>query len=975
MAFRLEIKNTAQENRDQNFLRKIQGEGFSVTSVSVNDVYTIEKSFSDEDKKFLGKMLTNEVFEEYKINDHFAPESFDYAIEIGYLPGVTDNLASTVIETIEDGLKTKFETGEGVFSSFVFYVSGNISEVKARKIGELFANPLIQRIEIKKFLGFSGMDIVVPQVNIHHTPETLEVDLLNMSDAEMEELGKKGIKDKDGKFRGPLALSLTYLKKIQEYFKSEGRNPRDIELEAIAQTWSEHCRHTIFANAIDDIDDGIFKHFIRRATVDIRKEKGDGDFCVSVFSDNAGGIVFDENWVVSDKMETHNSPSALDPLGGAMTGIVGVNRDALGYGKGSRPVINRYGFCTGDPDKKTELYRGKHKTNQALQPKTILEGVVEGVEHGGNQSGIPTPQGFVYCDERYEGKPLVFAGTVGLIPREIQGKNSSEKQAKVGDHIIMAGGRIGVDGIHGATFSSEGMDEESPATAVQIGDPITQKKMIDAIVYELRDEGFINSVHDCGAGGISGTVGELGMEAGGFEVDLESAPLKYPNMSPWEIWISESQERMCFSVPAGKSQEFCERLAKRGVEATVLGTFTDTGRGVIRYKGDVIYDLDLEFLETGWPKERQVTKPPSPLVRGNEQENFSEKFISSPDKGIEGLFVDLLSRKNIASYEFISGQYDHIVQGGAVIGPMQGVGKVNGTAAVTRPVLDSQKAVVTSQALNPKWSEIDPYQMALASIDDAVAAAVAVGGDVDYMAIMDNFCWCSSDEGERLWQLKEAARGCYDAAVAYSTPFISGKDSMFNDFKGYDKDNNEIKISVPPTLLVSAMSVIPDSTKTQTIDFKFAGDSVYVIGEISGKINGSEYAFMNHVGGELPSVDLETAKKRYQRIFEGHQLDLFASIQHIGLGGLAAAVSKSAIAGNMGVQISQKFSLDQWVAEEKSRFLVSVAPDKLDEFETLFPDAKMIGKVTNDKKISGIFGGIDLSKLAKAYKSAFSVME
>lgn len=966
MAFRLEIKNTVQENRNENFREKLQKLGLPVDAVSVNDVYTIAKDFSDTDQTKIASMLSNAVFEKAKINGHFAPERFDYAIEIGYLPGVTDNLAATVVETIEDGLKTKFTETEGVFSSFLIYVSG---DVDAQKVGEVFANPLIQRIEIKKsadFLADGGMDTIVPQVNIHHTPETLEVPIHDMSDAELEELGKKGIKDKNGNFRGPLALSLLYLKKIREYFAGEGRNPRDIELEAIAQTWSEHCRHTIFANPIDEIEGGIFKHYIRRATVDIREAKGDDDFCVSVFSDNAGGIVFDENWVVSDKMETHNSPSALDPLGGAMTGIVGVNRDALGYGKGSRPVINRYGFCTGDPDKTIELFRGKNKTNPALQPRTILEGVVEGVEQGGNQSGIPSPQGFVYCDDRYEGKPLVFAGTVGLIPREIKGENSSDKKAQVGDHIIMAGGRIGVDGIHGATFSSEGMDEESPATAVQIGDPITQKKMVDAIVYELRDEGFINSVHDCGAGGISGTVGELGMEAGGFEVDLENAPLKYPNMSPWEIWISESQERMCFSVPAEKSADFCARLAKRGVEATVLGTFTDTGRGVIRYKGDVIYDLNLEFLETGWPKELQKTIAPADKKSA---ENF-EITESLPE-----ILPELLNRKNIGSYEFISAQYDHIVQGGAVVGPLQGIGKVNGTAAVTRPVLSSDKAVVTSQALNPKWSEINPYQMALASIDDAVAAAVAVGGNLDYMAIMDNFCWCSSDEGERLWQLKEAAKGCYDAAVAYGTPFISGKDSMFNDFKGYDADNNEVKISIPPTLLVSAMSVIDDATKTQTMDFKFAGDAVYVIGDTTGDIAGSEYAFSKNIDGVLPTVDIDIAADRYRRIFAGHQIHLFASIQHVGLGGLAAAIAKSAVAGDLGVEISADFSTNQLVSEEKSRFLVSVAPDKQDEFETLFPDATLIGEVSADKKICGNFGNIQLDTLKNSYQETFAVME
>lgn len=991
-AFRLELTNTVQENRTQSFTSKINRNGLpGVTVTGVSDVYTINKDFSATAQTKIGELLTNPVFEAFSLGNTKLPTTADlqtnYVLEIGYLPGVTDNLASTVIETIEDGLKTEFSMDEGVYSSVMIFLSGVKSEDEVKTIGDMFANNLIQRIAYKTVDDYqkdNGMDTVVPQVKINHAAESVEIGIHTMTDAELEELGKKGIKNADGTFRGPLALSLTYLKTIREYFAKEGRNPRDIELEAIAQTWSEHCRHTIFANPIDEIDGGIFKHFIRRATVDIRAKKGQNDFCVSVFSDNAGGIVFDDNWVVCDKMETHNSPSALDPLGGAMTGIVGVNRDILGYGKGARPVINRYGFCTGDPDQTIELYRGKNKNNPALQPKKILEGVVEGVEQGGNQSGIPTPQGFVYCDERYSGKPLVFAGTVGLIPREVNGQNSSLKGAQPGDAIVMAGGRIGVDGIHGATFSSEALDSSSPATAVQIGDPITQKKMIDAIVYELRDQGFINSVHDCGAGGISGTVGELGMEAGGFAVQLERAPLKYPNMSPWEIWISESQERMCFSVPAERAQEFCDKLAKRGVEATILGEFTQTGRGQIFFNGELLYDLDLEFLEKGWPKERQITKKPESISL---IKNLKLKIKNS----LPEVFSTLLKRKNICSYEYISAQYDHIVQGGAVVGPLQGTGKVNGTAAVTRPVLDSNKAIVTSQALNPKSTETNAYDMAVNTIDDAIAAAVAVGANVDHMAIMDNFCWCSSDEGERLYQLKEAAKGCYDAAVAYGTPYISGKDSMFNDFRGYDKDNNPVKISIPPTLLVSALSVIDDATKVQTMDFKFAGDQIYVIGDLTDKIGGSEFAFAYEKampealeGGansdtsstsvtefELPTVNTTQAYERYKTIYQAHQADLFTSIQHLGRGGLGIALAKSCIAGQMGAEISTEFSITELFAEAKSAFLVSVAPDQVASFESLFGDAKNIGSVNESGQFSVNSCQLSVTDMTDWYKSPF----
>jgi phosphoribosylformylglycinamidine synthase II len=979
-AFRLEITNTVQENRIASFTHKIQAEGLSHVSVTgVSDVYSVAKKFSDAEKNQIGKLFVNPVCEIFSLGNTALPHKTDYILEIGYLPGVTDNLASTVTETIEDGLKTKFAVEEGTYSSLMMFLVGVQNETQAKKIGAMFANELIQRISYKTtadYINQNGMDIIIPQVKLSHAATSIEIDINNMSDTELEELGKKGIKNTDGTFRGPLALSLTYLQAIKKYFASENRNPKDIELEAIAQTWSEHCRHTIFANPIDEVEKGIFSHYIRRATVDIRKNKSEKDFCVSVFSDNAGGIVFDENWVVCDKMETHNSPSALDPLGGAMTGIVGVNRDILGYGKGARPVINRYGFCTGDPDQSIELYRGKDQMNPALQPKKILEGVVEGVEQGGNQSGIPTPQGFVYCDERYSGKPLVFAGCVGLIPREIDGENSSLKGAQPGDAIIMAGGRIGVDGIHGATFSSEALDSSSPATAVQIGDPITQKKMIDAIVYELRDEGFINSVHDCGAGGISGTIGELGMEAGGFEVQLENAPLKYPNMSPWEIWISESQERMCFSVPVERAEEFCKKFAKRGVEATIMGNFTETGRGKIFFHGDLVYDLNLEFLEKGWPKELQTTiRPAEREIR----ETISDvKSFSTTD--LNKTLETLLKRKNICSYEYISAQYDHIVQGGAVVGPLQGAGKVNGTAAVTRPVLDSNKAVVTSQALNPKSTETDAYNMAVNTIDDAVAAAVAVGANVDHMAIMDNFCWCSSDEGERLHQLKEAAKGCYDAAVTYGTPYISGKDSMYNDFRGYDKDNNPVKISIPPTLLVSALSVIDDATKVQTMDFKFAGDHIYVIGDLTANIGGSEFLF-TYAAAEalevkaenfsLPTVNTITAVERYRQLYQANQDDLFVSIQHIGRGGLGIALAKSCIAGQIGASVMRPLSTTDLFAESKSCFLVSIAPDKVQAFEKMFSQATQIGVVSDSGELSVNNEKISLQDMSTWYKSPF----
>ncbi len=967
-AFRIEIENTVQDNRAASFQTKIQAAGFLITDLATTDVYTIVRKFKPAEQERVGEMLTNPVYESFNIDEPDVYREFDWAIEIGFLPGVTDNVGSTVVESMENKFGIGFDVPhENAYGSVVLYVSGTLKEEQAQAIGRLFANPLIQRISVKsqeEFQADNGMDILAPEVKLHRPAAPMEVDL-EIPDEELALLGKKGIAGPDGVRRGPLALSLLYLHTIRDYFREEGRNPYDIELESIAQTWSEHCRHTIFANPINEHDGGIFKTFIRQATVDIRKKKGDDDFCISVFSDNSGGIVFDDEWSVSDKMETHNSPSALDPLGGAMTGIVGVNRDCIGYGRGSKPVINRYGFCTADPRKEFDLYRGRNKSNPILQPREILDGVVEGVNEGGNQSGIPTPLGFTYFDDGYVGKPLVFAGTIGLIPRILEGTDSSEKAAKPGDAIIVTGGRVGMDGIHGATFSSEALDEGSPATAVQIGDPITQKKLSDAVIYDLREGGFINSVHDCGAGGISGTIGELGDEAGGFEVHLERVPLKYPNLEPWQIWISESQERMTFSVPYDKANAFLAIFKKHGVEATILGKFTDSGRGKILWNGKTIFDLSLNFLATGWPREQ--------LKADWKQSELSTTAVVSAEASD---LVEMLKRPNITSNQWISQQYDHEVLGGSVIKPFQGVGRVNGSAAVTRPVLTSKKAVVTSHALNPRMTNMNPYAMAAATIDDAVAAAVAAGANVDHMAIMDNFCWCSSDETNRLGQLVETAKACYDVATVYGTPYISGKDSMFNDFRGFDADDNEIKISVPPTLLISTLSVIPDATAVQTIDWKGLGDKIFVIGETNAEFGGSEFSNMKELDDSVvPALKAEESKDRYDRMFTAHQSGLLASSQHVWQGGLATALAKSCIASQNGAhidlaQVSEDLPTALW-SESKSRFLVSVAPHNVDELQKLFPEAAEIGEVAGSDLVIAGLETLSVEKLSKAYHDTF----
>ncbi|MBI2029138.1 phosphoribosylformylglycinamidine synthase [Candidatus Gottesmanbacteria bacterium] len=927
-------------------------------------VYTIDKKLSSQQISQIADILTNPVSQKASINKQSKTNKFLYAYEIGFLPGVTDNIANTSKEIIEDKLKNKFRPGEGVYSSKLFFATSKPDSSK-------LINPLIQRIHIKSkkdYLKNKGMDKIVPKVNLSGK---LKVDLvdLNVSDEELTEIGKSGIKDKNGTRRGPLALDLTYMKTIAKYFKKHKRKPTDVELESIAQTWSEHCKHTIFADPIDEIKEGLFKTYIKGATVKINKP-----FCVSVFTDNSGAIEFDKDYLITHKVETHNSPSALDPFGGAITGIVGVNRDAIGFGLGAKPIVNTYGFCFAPPalDKKVILYKDKNLSNKMLPPLKILQGVVDGVNSGGNCSGIPTTQGFLVFDNRFAGKPLVFVGTVGLIP-----KNAYRKKAQKGDYIVMVGGRVGQDGIHGATFSSEALDSGSPATAVQIGDPITQKKLSDALIKEARKLNLYNSITDNGAGGLSCSVAEMAKECGGCIVELDKVPLKYPGLEPWKIWISESQERMTLAVPAKEWKKFYNLMRKRGVEATVIGEFNDSGRCVVDYKGKRVMDIDMQFLHYGLPKRPMKTVKDDVVLK--------EPKLAKVNN-LTSVLNNMLSRLNICGYEFISKQYDHEVQASSVLKPLAGKRRINTEVTAVRPRLDSNKAVILSQGILPFYSDIDTYHMASSSIDTAIRNVVAAGGDPNTIALLDNFCWCSSNDSYRLYQLKQAAKACSDYSLLYKTPFISGKDSMFNDFKGYDKQGKPIKISIPPTLLISSICVIDNYLKVVSIDVKFPGDLVYILGDTYNELGASEYfSMLGYIGNCVPKIDAIKNRKLYNQFYKAVKNNLVASAISVGRGGFGVALAKTAMSGNLGMDISLgklpgKFTRDEFAlfSESQGRTIATVAPQNKKMFEKLFKGLSiaLIGKVTSNKNIIINVGkkkivDLSLQTALKSYKSNF----
>lgn len=954
---------------------RIKSLGFPVDELHLIDVYTLAtctRDFSGKELAEIGSQLINPVVQKFLV-DTPTRIPFDYAIEVRFLPGVTDNVGTTARQTIEDFFSMKFGDGEAVYTSQLFLVCGTLSPAELRKLATTLANPLVNRVIIKTRAeyGDKGMGTMVPVVHLNDLPNADPV-YLDLDDEELVRIGKEGIVDsRTGERRGPLALDLSQLHAIRDYFDDEGRMPTDIELESLAQTWSEHCKHTIFALAMDDdVPRGLYKTFIQDATKKIRADKGDKDICVSVFTDNSGAVIFDDTYLVTHKVETHNSPSALDPFGGALTGIVGVNRDTIGFGLGAKPCINFYGYCVGDPDTDPALFRGRNASMPILSPRQILDGVVRGVGVGGNCSGIPTPQGWCWFDDRYVGKPLVFAGTVGVLPREHAGRNLSEKKAEPGDLIVVVGGRVGKDGIHGATFSSEALDPASPVTAVQIGDPITQKKLSDVIVKEARDRELYRSITDNGAGGISCSVAEMAKECNGCHVYLDKVPLKYHGMAPWEIWISESQERMTLAVPPEKLDELMALMQSRDVEATVIGKFTGSGSCLVDWHGTVVMDVRLKFLHDGLPKKHLTTT--------YTRKTYPEPDVPCPDR-LDATIRSMLGRKNLCSKEFISLQYDHTVQGGHVLGPVQGRGRVQSDATLTKVVPGSKKGVGLSQALFPTYSEIDPYLMAGAAIDTAIRGLIAIGVPLDAIAILDNFCWCSSDDPERLGQLKMAAQGCYDFAVAFGTPFISGKDSMYNDFSGFDAEDRPVKVSVPPTLLISSIGIHPDVAASVSLDTKIDGDLVYVIGDTAIELGGSEYfAHLGATENMVPELDVVPLKARYARLTDALFHGLVASAFPVSHGGLGTALAKVAIAGQLGMDITIPSSMrpDYYLfSESLGRFVVTVAPDHKREFERICGlDALLLGRVagknlriTSDKLLLDL----PVAELETVYKTPF----
>ncbi|QEL18232.1 phosphoribosylformylglycinamidine synthase subunit PurL [Limnoglobus roseus] len=775
-----------------------------------------------------------------------------------------------------------------------------------------------------------------------YTFKLITVPLRSLDDAGLMKVSKDG----------QLALTIEEMRTIRQHFQEQDRDPTDCELESIAQTWSEHCSHKTLKGQIaySETIDGrtrtthyknMLKETIFAATQTIRQRLGADDWCVSVFSDNAGVVKFDEQFHVCFKVETHNRPSAIEPYGGANTGLGGVIRDVLGTALGGKPICNTDVFCFAPPDfPPEELPPG------VLHPRRVMHGVVAGVRDYGNRMGIPTVNGSVYFEERYLANPLVFCGTVGLIPVD-----KADKEVRAGDLIVAVGGRTGRDGIHGATFSSEGLTEQSEKIsggAVQIGNAIAEKKVLD-VILQARDWGLYTAITDCGAGGFSSAVGEMGADLGA-RVELENCPLKYEGLSYTEIWISESQERMVLSVAPEKWEQLRKLCEAENVEAAVLGTFEATGRLKLTYHGQQVADVSMQFLHDGRPEIVRSAEWTKPTVAATSP----PKPLAPTDalKAILGSF-------SVCSKEWVIRQYDHEVQGGSVIKPLVGVVEDGPSdAAVVAPVLGSTTGIAVGNGLNPRYADLDPWAAAAAAIDEAVRNVVAVGGDPTRTAILDNFCWGNITDPQMLGALVRTSEACRDVALAYGTPFISGKDSLNNEYRSANR-----KISIPHTLLISSLAHVTDVTRCVTMDLKEAGNDLYLVGVTKDELGGSHYHVVNGAtGGRPPCPDLTQAPKLFAAVHRAITSGLVRACHDLSEGGLAVAVAEMAFAGGIGADvtglaaISTEGELSDGVklfSESTTRFVLEAKPGSAADLKAVFdglPFAK-IGTTVADQRL------------------------
>ena len=845
---------------------------------------------------------------------------YTLAIDVAFRPGVTDNAGESVVIGAERAGIAGVETARTVRR---YLLVGDVDHTQAAALArEVLANELVETVLViapSDAMAVNGWyrSLITPPPPA--PPRIAHIALRDADDAALQQISRTGV----------LALDLTEMQAIQAHFRTLDRDPTDGELETLAQTWSEHCSHKTFKGLIDYHELGaadpalgdqtinsLIKHYLMRATDAVRQP-----WVLSAFVDNAGIVAFGDDDALSFKMETHNHPSALEPFGGANTGIGGVVRDVLGVS--AQPIANLDVLCFGPAD-----FDAAALPPGVLHPARIAEGVVAGVRDYGNKLGVPTVGGAVLYDAGYTRNPLVFCGTLGLAKRD-----QHRMGAQTGDAVVLVGGRTGRDGIHGATFSSEELTHDTAVTvgsAVQIGDPITEKTVID-VLLQAGEQGLYRAITDCGAGGLSSAVGELG-EQTGVVVELRDVPLKYPGLQPWEVWLSEAQERMVVAVPPETLAAFQAVCAAEDVEATVIGAFTADQRLTVQYQGMTLVDLAMQFVHGGRPQRRleAVWKTHQAPTSGR------------PNQAAQEALIQLLAHPNIASKEQITRTYDHLVQGRTVQGPLGGVhGDGPTDAAVLHIRPERPEAAAVGVGLNPRYGLLDPYWMALAACDEAVRNVVAVGGDPRRVALLDNFCWGDPRQPDRMAGLVRATAGCHDAAVAWGMPFISGKDSLNNEYR----DANNERVPIPPPLLISALALMDDVRHTTTAELKQPGNLLYLVGETRAELGGSHWLLLhNQLGERVPRVNLPQARAIFAAVHQAIRDGLVTACHDLSEGGLGVAAAEMVLGSAYGLTLDlaavpwQGDDHDDdsvlW-SESPSRLLLEISPEAAADFEAL----------------------------------------
>lgn len=970
--------------------------GIKIQKPRITRIYTVEGDLTSEEIKKIVSVIFQKPTKKVSVEKPLVAD-FDFAIWWGLKPGVKDNEGEVAKQAIEFLLQKKIG---GVYVSNLLYLKGELKNEELDKIASLLANPNIEIWEIipkEKWDPEEGIGPRTSEVKIKKAPGFKCINL-DLSDEELLKLNQAN----------NWALSLRDLRYIKEYFYNNSEfqkermqigleiHPTDVEIECLAQALSDHCSHRTFHGKFycrdlrdfsisnTEVIDDPFNIFIKSPTEEIAKNN---PWVVSVLKDNAGAMFLDKEgeYIFCLKGETHNSPSNKEPYGGSYTGIAGIFRDILGFGRGAKLIMGLYGFVVGPRDYSGNLIPEIH-------PSQLLDGVVAGVRDGGNKHGIPTVFGNVFFDESYLGKSLVYVTTAGISKRIVAGKPIEEKWANPGDLIVIYGGRTGIDGIHGVTESSMGFSERITMGHVQKGDSYLQRKASE-FLEEATEKGLLNLSWDLGGGGMSSAICETAEFSGGVNINLENTLLKYHGLHLWQMWVSESQERMLAAIPKKKIGEFLKLAELHDVEVAVMGEYTDTGFIHILYQDRTCAYLPLELLYQKPPQWEFEAEWLPPEMR------LSEPVISEP-KDHNSLLEEMLAQPNICSKEYISRQYDHEVKGQSVIKHTIGVNSdVQGPAVVVRPVLGRKEGIAITQALNPTQSKIDTYWMTMNVFEEAVRRVTAVAGIrfnngvPERIGAVDNFCWPeirygpeNPDGKYKAAQLLRSLEALAEFQKKFGIPLLAGKDSMYIDGWLKGKFGEKQRISGLPCLQITVAASIDDVEKCQTPDFKCSGDLICIIGETRNELGASElYEMFGYTGLNIPKTDIETLKKNIRAVSAAIDDEIVSAVQPITRGGLIVDLAKMAIAGDLGAEIDLRkiplrdirLNCQALYSETNTRFIVTFELKKKEEFEKILQENGcqygIIGVVIEEKtvKVSGLEGKEFINEKIEALREAY----